>query len=144
MRNGGFTIIELIIVLIIVGLGMSLVAPRLSRDVTKARFKSDLKKVSSTLRYARSRAIFTGRKQSVNFNSESGEYWMEGKARMHLAEPGRFGQIKVVKFKDDDSELKRIDFNANGSTSGGTIAIAMGKDSAVIEVTPFDSRVVIK
>jgi type II secretion system protein H len=56
-RSGGFTLLELIVVLVIIGLMMTLVAPRLIGSLTKMNLKTAGQKISSSLRYARSQAV---------------------------------------------------------------------------------------
>lgn len=53
----GFTLLELIVVLLIIGLMTALVTPRLIGSWTKMNLKSSAQKISSSLRYARSLAV---------------------------------------------------------------------------------------
>jgi type II secretion system protein H len=53
----GFTLLELIVVLLIIGLMMALVTPRLIGSLTKMNLKTTAQKISSSLRYARSQAV---------------------------------------------------------------------------------------
>jgi prepilin-type N-terminal cleavage/methylation domain-containing protein len=55
--SGGFTLLELIVVLLIIGLMMALVTPRLIGSLTKMNLKTSAQKISSFLRYARSQAV---------------------------------------------------------------------------------------
>jgi general secretion pathway protein H len=75
----GFTLLELIIVLLIIGLMMALVTPRLIGSLTKMNLKTSAQKISSSLRYARSQAIsgqiiyhaiFDFEKNSLNIKAE--------------------------------------------------------------------------
>lgn len=54
--GGGFTLLELVVVLVIVGLMVALVVPRLTGPMANLDLKTAAKKVSASLRYARSRA----------------------------------------------------------------------------------------
>ncbi len=144
MKRDGFTMLELVIVLIIVGLAVSLTAPRLARDARKIRFKKDIGRIFSTIRYARSKAVFSGRKQSLVFDQASGEYWLDDGKKMKLHEGNWFGDIRIVRFKSEESKIKKIDFDTNGSASESSITVAMEGDEAVIAVSRFDSRVVVR
>ncbi len=56
-RNyGGFTLLELIVVLVIVSLMSALIAPRLTGPMRNLDLKTAAKRISASLRYARSRA----------------------------------------------------------------------------------------
>ena len=55
-RNAGFTLLELIVVLVIVGLMSALVAPKLVGPLGDLNLKTASQKISASLRYARSQA----------------------------------------------------------------------------------------
>ncbi len=57
MGSRGFTLLELIVVLLIIGLMTALVTPRLVGSLTKMNLKTSAQKISSSLRYARSQAV---------------------------------------------------------------------------------------
>ncbi len=61
MKERGFSLIELIIVLVILGLSLSLVTPSLSRFSKAVELKAAAKKISGILRYYRSEAIQQGK-----------------------------------------------------------------------------------
>ena len=52
----GFTLFELIVVLVIAGMTISIVAPRLVNSLGKMNAKTAAKKIAAALRYARSKA----------------------------------------------------------------------------------------
>ncbi len=56
MNNKGFTLLELLVVLIIISLMSALVGPRLAGSLTSMNIKTASRKVSASLRYARSKA----------------------------------------------------------------------------------------
>ena len=55
-RNAGFTLLELIVVLVIIGLMSALVAPKLVGPLGDLNLKTASQKISASLRYARSQA----------------------------------------------------------------------------------------
>jgi general secretion pathway protein H len=54
--SGGYTLLELLVVLIIISLVSALVAPKLAGSLSSLNFKTTAKRLSSSLRYARSQA----------------------------------------------------------------------------------------
>jgi general secretion pathway protein H len=55
-RNAGFTLLELIVVLMIIGLMSTLVVPKLVGPLADLNLKTASQKISASLRYARSQA----------------------------------------------------------------------------------------
>lgn len=72
----GFTLIELILVLVIMGLLTALVTPAIT-SLTGLKLKAAARKVAAGLRYARSQAVATGSDYQVVFNLEKGEMTIE-------------------------------------------------------------------
>ena len=56
MKKNGFTLLELVVVLVIIGLMSALVVPKLTGPLSNLDLKTAAKKISASLRYARSRA----------------------------------------------------------------------------------------
>jgi general secretion pathway protein H len=72
----GFTLIELILVLVIVGFLISLVAPAIT-STTGLSLKTGAKRIAAGLRYARSQAVTTGSVYQIRFDMEQGEMTIE-------------------------------------------------------------------
>lgn len=70
MRKNGYSLLELIIVLILISLSAALVTPSLSRFSKTIELKAAAKKVSGILRYCRSEAVNKGLIYQVIFNPE--------------------------------------------------------------------------
>ena len=66
--SGGFSLIELIIVLAIMALVFGLAAPRIAKDMAVLRLRTTAKQVAASLRWARSQALSTGRTYNAIFD----------------------------------------------------------------------------
>ena len=75
-KDKGFTLIELILVLVIVGFLTALVAPAIT-SLTGLKLKTATRKMAAGLRYARSQAVTTGSEYQVVFDIEKGEMIIE-------------------------------------------------------------------
>ena len=72
MRKGGsrgFSLLELVIVLVILSLATLLVAPRLSRTISHMETKGAAKRVSALLRHCRSDAINQKKTYQISFDA---------------------------------------------------------------------------
>ena len=136
----GFSLIEVIVVLVILSLSIALVAPSLSRFSSTAELKATTKKLSAILRYYRSEAIHRGRVYHVLFDSDLNEVRIqpvlltepveEGANKTESASPRIYGipkgiRIREVKVESTQyiSDFPTIEFYANGGSNGGTITL---------------------
>ncbi|HWP95950.1 MAG TPA: GspH/FimT family pseudopilin [Syntrophomonadaceae bacterium] len=74
----GFTLLELMVVLIILALLGSLAVPRLTPVADRVRLEADAQEMAGLLRLARQEAISTGQPQTVLFYPYGGIYRLQG------------------------------------------------------------------
>lgn len=137
----GFSLFEMIVVLIIISLTTSMVVPQLAGTLMKINAKTSAKKVAAALRYARNRAVTekipyvsvfdlkTNRVAVMDYRqwteiSESGENFFTAKsgAKFYDLPDGVHFEKNRKKGFDDLSE--QIAFYPTGGCSGGKIVIA--------------------
>lgn len=75
-KCGGFTLIELTIVILIMGIMTATVAPKYIDSTARFRGKSAAKRIQADLMYARQVAMNQGVSQEVNFSLPSNTYSM--------------------------------------------------------------------
>ena len=95
----GFTLIELILVLVIIGFLTSLVAPAIT-STTGLRLKTTTKRVAAGLRFARSQAVISGSTYRATFDLENGEVTVESLAGDNPYESG----MGEGTWRDNDEE----------------------------------------
>lgn len=139
MKNRGFSLIELVIVLILISLSIALVTPSLSRFSKRVELKTSAQKVSGILRYFRSESIQKGKIYQVLFDSNlreirvqaiEGEEKGEGETdpqklfKKSYPLPGGV-QMKEVNIPSPEfpSDLPTIEFYPNGGSNGGSIIL---------------------
>ncbi|MFA5112369.1 MAG: prepilin-type N-terminal cleavage/methylation domain-containing protein, partial [Desulfobaccales bacterium] len=82
----GFTLLELLAVLALLGLMMALVLPGLQRTLQRERERADLRQFMTAMRTARSVAATTHTRQRVFIDLKNHRYRLEGSP--HLGELG--------------------------------------------------------
>jgi type II secretion system protein H len=138
-RQSGFTLIELVIVLLIITLSAALVTPSLSRFSKSIGLKAAAKKVSAILRYYRREALHKGAVYQVLFDSEAREVKVQEIESEEITEEEKNEkkpftksyilpegiQIKEVESPTPQfpSDLPAIEFYPNGGSNGGTILL---------------------
>lgn len=141
MRERGFTLLEIIIVLTLFALSTLLVVPSLSRFSKGIELTSSAKKVSAILRYCRSEAVNKGKIYQVFFDMESQEVKVrfterteEGKGSDEKSEEKisekkyalpSLVHIKEVKVGSTQypSDLPAIEFYPTGGSNGGSVLL---------------------
>jgi general secretion pathway protein H len=146
VKNKGFSLVEVIVVLVLIGVSISLLAPSLSRFSKAIELKATVKKISAILRYCRSEAINKGKVYQVFFDSESREVKVQPMAASEekgedvkkdvkkddKSSPKTYPlpvgvNLKEVKTESPEypSDLPTIEFYPNGGSNGGTILLDM-------------------
>lgn len=136
MRTRGFSLLELVIVLLIISLLALLVTPRLTKTISHMEVKSAAKRISAILRYCRSDAINKNKIVQVNFDTKSnlitvlsadeGEespsmrnsYLLPSSIRMEKIEAGQ---------TFFENALPSFEFYPNGGANGGTAVVRGGE-----------------
>jgi len=151
VKNKGFSLIEVIVVLLITSLAIALVAPSLSRFSSTVELKAAAKKVSTILRYYRSEAINQGKVYQIFFDSDLNEVSVQPVVSSEEKEESEkkeevikktYSLPKGIHIKDVEvestqypSDLPTIEFYSNGGSNGGTITLdSQGRQGYKIEV----------
>jgi prepilin-type N-terminal cleavage/methylation domain-containing protein len=72
----GFTLIEVVVVLFIIGIFFLVAIPKF-KDITEVNIKSASRRLSGTIRYLYSEAVFKKKVYKLVFDIDRGEYWVE-------------------------------------------------------------------
>lgn len=78
MRRAGFTLLELLLVLAILGMAAAITVPSVSGTMETARFRQGAAEVRATLALARALAASSGKIREVRFDPQKGEYGIAG------------------------------------------------------------------
>jgi type II secretion system protein H len=146
MKNG-FTLLELLVVLIIISLVSAFVIPRLVSPINSTRLKTTVNKVSSVLRQASNIAATEKKYFIVLFDLKNNRLCMlpaeqlqltsilEHPSNTELTEQiNAFYLPKDIRFMENLSTIEQIDADAfiiyffpNGTSSGGQIVLSNDK-----------------
>ena len=144
----GFTLLELLVVLVLVSLMTALVAPRLAGTLASTSARTSVKRIAAALRYARNHAASEKAVYVAAFHRESsrvavgklpefteeraasssGELLLIDPKVFSLANGIRIEEIAKASGETDDADPARIVFYPNGASSGGKVIVADEKD----------------
>lgn len=143
--RGGFTLIELIIVLVIIGIASGLVGIMIGRGSSGLEIKTFTKEVSSILRYARNHAVSEKRNYCFVIHKEDGEIRLyadpaeknDSEENDEDKEEGAHPLMSrplpddiLVSINESNEDVQDMEFFPYGNSSGGSIKIENEKGTA--------------
>jgi len=118
----GFTLVELLVVLMIAALAMTLVGTSISRSVSGAEMRQAANKVAASLRYTRTRAILTKAEQVFLLDTESRRYTAADREPVVLPE-GMNVELNTARSELTSETAGGIRFYPDGGSTGGNVRL---------------------
>jgi type II secretory pathway pseudopilin PulG len=132
---GGFTLLELMIVLFLAMLMMSMGVIAMMNRLPSARLDAAAREISALMRQARTLARIHMVKQTLLVDLDARRYGIEGKLSLKIPEEVRL-RIDDPLTGDVDSGIYRLVFTPFGGIEGGSILLTAGKRSISIKPDP--------
>jgi general secretion pathway protein H len=130
--TAGFTLIELVVVLALIGLSLAVVMPLLGRGMPAAALTAATSEVRAALRVARSTAIAEDRR--IFFQADSTGYWVDHRHYSLTTATG----LDPPRIRSEGGT--RVAFFPSGASSGGRILIGDGSGRRAIAVDAITGR----
>lgn len=139
----GFTLLELIIVLVVSVLGFAAVGSNISSGNQSTRLQAAARDIASALRYAHGQALVTRQPVSVAVNLDENSYLISNRDKVYQIDEKI--EISVVVAEEEMNEGKEasIRFFADGSSTGGRITLEWGKQLRRVDVNWITGAVTI-
>jgi len=118
----GFTLVEMLAVLLIVSLVMALVGTSISRNVSGAEMRTAAKKVAASLRYTRTRAILSKSEQVFLVDAENRSYRAAEREAVDLPE-GMNVELNTARSELTSESVGGIRFYPDGGSTGGRVKL---------------------
>jgi type II secretion system protein H len=137
-----FSLIELIVVLVIVGVLAAVAIPRFAGSAVRQRVDAAARRVAADLNLARRHAYHASASQSVGFDVSANSYRLAG-----LPDPDHPAVDYEVCLSDqpyqaqlvsaDFSGFEKVTFDAFGApNNGGAVVVAVGDQKRIVVVDP--------
>ncbi len=141
-QRQGFTLLELIIVLVIVGVATAIVLPSIDRGLKKRQAKQSVLTLAAVARDLRRRAIDQGKLKSLTVEPRANSYLASGGNIVRL--PDTVQITGTTGGEPIGERLTQFVFFPNGSLLGGEIALSDRHGSAyVVRMEAMVGRVVV-
>ncbi|MET1079719.1 MAG: GspH/FimT family pseudopilin [Pseudomonas sp.] len=138
MRHSGFTLLETLVVLTILGLAMAVVAPAINRGL-KPSLDDVARDMQIDLRKARGQAVTRQQSTLLWVDVEGRVYGLE-RGKPHSIPDGISIRTKVAA-TETRGPRAGVRFFADGSSSGGTLQLAQGDARVAVEIDWLTGRV---
>lgn len=144
MRQRGFSLLEVIAVITIIGLSYTLLPKMVFSGVSGAELRANARAVATGLRRARDAAITTKREAVMSINLENREFTLPNDSQPHKLHEKL--DVKLYTSEADlvSDKVGTIRFFADGSSNGGRVTVAAGERGFEIDVDWLTGHVTIK
>lgn len=154
--EGGFTLVEILMVVLILGIAAAVVVPRAARSAP-FRVQAAARAVVGDLTFAQNEAIANQARRIVAFDSSTESYrimrpgsggdelvsapWMGGDYIVRFGEQSRFDGVDIVSVTFSNETITFDDLGA--PSEGGQVVLSAGGQSYTVEVTPLTGRITV-
>jgi len=142
----GFTLLELMIVLVIMGIAATVVIPPLQSGYRAREVRSTVRAMAGTLRAMQSDAVRTGKVQSLILDPIRNQVWFTPVHVEYLGNVAQIRQLRGGEFQPGGGV--QVNFYPNGSTSGLAIWISdrerPGDAGFVVRLDPLIGLVTVR
>ena len=140
----GFTLVELLVVLLIMSLLLVAVPLAFDRILPGLQVRSDARDLANTLREARSLAILGNREATVTVDVEERSYRLDGNAGQRHFSDGVVVTLETAASEVTGTDTGRIRFFPDGTSTGGLVSLDQQGHQYEIEVDWLYGRVRIQ
>ena len=132
-RSGGFTLIEIVAVMLLIALVIGIASFTLSGSINSAKVRAAGRDLVAAMRYTRGQAIVSGEEQVLEIDVEERTYQAPKRAVVEL--PGKMDLRLVTAESEQTGETSgAIRFYPDGSSTGGRVRLIAGEREWNVEV----------
>lgn len=142
-RARGFTLLELMVVIVIIGVVLAISPPLFSSGVTSAEQRSVARAVAQTLRFARSEAIANRTDVGVEFNLEDRTYQLPGGKKRGKWPATMQLDLTTTAAETVDAKHAYVRFYSDGGSTGGRVTLKVKEREYRIDIGWLNGRVAI-
>jgi general secretion pathway protein H len=143
LRAAGFTLLEILVVLVIAAVAYGLLLGTPFRGASSADLKSAARDLASGLRQAQTTAMVTRRDALLTLDMESREFLMPGDANGKKLPKGIDLKLFTAQTEVTSDKRGSIRFYPDGSSTGGRITVSAGERKYLVDVDWLTGRVSI-
>jgi general secretion pathway protein H len=143
IRTQGFSLVELLIVVVIMGLVYVLVPRMIFGGVSGADLRASSRDIASGLRQARSLAVRERREAFVTLDLDKRAFSLSGNARIFQLPEKLELKLYTAQSEIVNERQGAIRFFPDGSSTGGRVTVASGERKYLVDVDWLTGKVAI-
>ncbi|WP_036138113.1 GspH/FimT family pseudopilin [Luteibacter sp. 9135] len=126
MRARGFTLFEMLAVILLIGIAAAAVSIPVTQGLASARVNAASGELAAALRWTRAQSIVKGESLALEVDTSAATYHAPGKPVVHLPRDMR---VAITSAREDQANATtgRIRFFPDGSSTGGRITLTRGE-----------------
>lgn len=141
--NRGFSLLELLVVLLLLALSSALVLPAIDRGLKERELKQSALELAAVARDLRRRAVYENSVQHLTFSLPESSYEVFDGNKVVLSP-----DLKITRMEGGEpigDGLRQFLFFPNGSILGGEIGISgHGRSGYIIRLEPLTGKVIVQ
>lgn len=143
VKPKGFTLIEMIVVIVIIAVMATVVASNIGAGNQTATLNSAARELSSALRFARGHALTHSKETSFQFNLQNNSYQVTNRNKVFKISKDIEVTLDVAQSQVSDDEVGAIRFFPDGSSTGGRVTLEIAEDKRQLDVNWLTGQVEI-
>ena len=133
----GFTLLELMLVMLIVAIAAALVGPAIGSRLLRADARRTAVQLRAAVELMRVHAVRSGREEVLIVDPEENAYWREGGGAVNV--PTESGVLSAQSWWVRENGQAEFHFYPDGTNSGGAIRVEQdrGETAYVVSLDPL-------
>lgn len=145
LRPGGFTLLELLLVMTLIGMASMLIFPNVG-NLDGRSFNVQIRQANALLNHARRDAVVRGQPSTIRIYADEEIVEDESDLSPNIVGSWRSNEIEII-FRDSTDQENEVEesiditFFPEGGSTGGTLLLAFEDQEMRIVIDPFTGRI---
>ncbi len=130
----GFTLLELMVVLVLMAMVYAIAVPMISSVLPGTELKSAARELAAGLRQARGQAVMHKQQAALTLDVENHHFEISGDKHSYVLPPKLKISLYTAQSELSQGKVGAIRFYADGSSTGGRISVSLGERKYQVDV----------